>query len=49
MKCVAIIHNPNTEKEIKEVRRISNKDAEYLVKNGWHYVPKSVWKRERSK
>lgn len=27
-----------------EVKRVSDKEAQYMVKNGWEYCPKNVWK-----
>ena len=35
MKCV---------KQGKQIRRVSEKEAERLVKDGWKYCPKHEWK-----
>jgi uncharacterized Zn finger protein (UPF0148 family) len=35
-----------TIKKGNEVRRVSEKDAMFFVKNGWNYCPKSEYKTE---
>lgn len=35
-----------TVKKDNEVRRVRDTEGEVLVKNGWAYVSKSVWKGE---
>jgi len=29
-----------------EIRRVADEEAAALVKNGWSYCPKSVWKQK---
>jgi len=33
-----------TIKRNDELRRVSDKEAQLLVKNGWEYCPKNLWK-----
>ena len=28
-----------------DIKRVSNIDAERLIKNGWNYIPKNIWKK----
>lgn len=44
MKCIKTIKKTNS-REIGEVIRIDDKEAELKVKGGyWSYIPKSEWK-----
>ena len=36
-----------TVKKKKEVKRVSDAQAETLTKQGWKYVPKGEWKKVR--
>ena len=36
-----------TVKKNKEVKRVSDAQAETLTKQGWKYAPKSEWKKVR--
>ena len=36
-----------TIKKNKEVKRVSDAQAETLTKEGWKYVPKSEWRKVR--
>jgi len=36
-----------TIKKKKEIKRVSDAQAEILTKEGWKYVPKSEWKKAR--
>ena len=36
-----------TVKKNKEVKRVSDTQAETLTKQGWKYAPKSEWKKVR--
>ena len=35
-----------TVKKKNKIERVSNKDAEVRVKNGWTYCPKQEWKEK---
>ena len=37
-----------TVKKNKEVKRVSDAQAETLTKQGWKYAPKSEWKKVRA-
>ena len=38
-----------TIKKGKKVKRVSDKQAETQVKEGWNYCPKSEWKKKQAK
>ena len=49
MKCIKTIKKTNS-REIGEVIRINDKEAELKVKGGyWSYIPKSEWKEYKGK
>jgi len=38
-----------TIKKGEQLKRVSDKDAMFFVKNGWEYCPKNLWKEGRKK